>query len=421
MKNISLKTIYLFSLALLAITIPIHFRVSLYALAFAIAMGLIYNITSKIYFKGILSNKFNILLILFWVIHLISLSYSADLSYGLSKIFRMISILILPLFITFDFDSKDKRKITIAYIASATLVLVFFLLRAFYHSLSMENGEYVFNFHNSISSYGSFFYYQEFVNPHHPSYFSMYLTLAMVFVLKFYKEANSVKNKISLIVLSLFLVAGVVLTSSRAGLLTLVIVLSVAMFWLLNQRGKIVGLISALLIIPVALYYLSDNPRFKTITTYVKASVENNTQIKDEYESLVMIRVKMWPIILKDLNIKEILLGVGLGDTNQRFIQAYKNNNLEYAAATELNAHNQYIQTLVSTGILGLLLLLTIIGYGFWFAYNNRDMLLFLFFTIISVNFIFESMLERIFGVIFFTFFLLFLSTKPQNQNKQMK
>jgi len=188
------------------------------------------------------------------------------------------------------------------------------------------------------------------------------------------------------------------------------------MFWLLNQRGKIVGLISALLIIPVALYYLSDNPRFKTITTYVKASVGNNTQIKDEYESLVMIRVKMWPIILKDLNIKEILLGVGLGDTNQRFIQAYKNNNLEYAAATELNAHNQYIQTLVSTGILGLLLLLTIIGYGFWFVYINRDMLLFLFFTIISVNFIFESMLERVFGVLFFVFFLLILSSKPQNK-----
>ena len=86
MKNISLKTIFLFSLTLLAMSIPIHFRVSLYALAFALIMGIAYNIDKKIYFKGILDNKFNILLILFWLIHFISLLYSSDLTYGYNKI-----------------------------------------------------------------------------------------------------------------------------------------------------------------------------------------------------------------------------------------------------------------------------------------------------------------------------------------------
>jgi len=126
----------------------------------------------------------------------------------------------------------------------------------------------------------------------------------------------------------------------------------------------------------------------------------------------------MWPVILKDLDINEVMFGVGIGDTNQRFIQAYKNHNLEYAAATELNAHNQFLQTLVSSGILGLLFLSTIIGYGFWFAHKNRNMVLFLFLIIISINFMFESVLERVFGVIYFTFFLLFLTSKSYNESK---
>ncbi|NMC56857.1 MAG: O-antigen ligase family protein [Eubacteriaceae bacterium] len=418
MKNISLKTIYLFSLTLLAMSIPIHFRVSLYALAFALIMGIAYNIDKKIYFKGILGNKFNILLILFWLIHFISLLYSSDLTYGYNKIFRMISILILPLFLAYDLDEDDRKRIKLAFIGSATAVLFFFLLRAFYLSSTIENGVLTFNFHSNNASYGSLFYYQEFVKPHHPSYFAMYLTLALVFALEFVKLSKFISTKILLSAISFLLILGIILTSSRAGLVTLIIVMPLVGLWLLNRRGKFIALLSSVVILSITIYELSDNPRFKTIINYVNILFDNNTQLKEEYESQVMIRVRMWPVILKDLDTYEVMFGVGIGDTNQRFIEAYKNHNLEYAAVTELNAHNQFLQTLVSSGILGLLLLSTIIGYGFWFAYKNRNMLLFLFLIIISVNFMFESVLERVFGVIYFTFFLLFLTSKSYKESK---
>lgn len=81
------------------------------------------------------------------------------------------------------------------------------------------------------------------------------------------------------------------------------------------------------------------------------------------------------------------------------------------AIANKLNTHNQYFETLLSIGVIGLVLLL---GYFivpiFIMIKNKRFTIIYLIFMlIISLNAIFEAILERQDGIIFFNFFNMLL------------
>ena len=80
------------------------------------------------------------------------------------------------------------------------------------------------------------------------------------------------------------------------------------------------------------------------------------------------------------------------------------------ALAKKLNAHNQYLQTFIGTGILGFVLLLIMTLFLIIYSFFKKNYILMLFSILISFNFMVESMLQSQAGFIFFTFFLcLFL------------
>lgn len=90
------------------------------------------------------------------------------------------------------------------------------------------------------------------------------------------------------------------------------------------------------------------------------------------------------------------------------------------AEKEHLNAHNQYLETFAGLGILGFLSLLYILSYGFVYAYKNKHYLLFFLLLILAINFMFESMLNRMAGVLFMMFFYsLFVFMKPTKNKLQ--
>ena len=92
-----------------------------------------------------------------------------------------------------------------------------------------------------------------------------------------------------------------------------------------------------------------------------------------------------------------------------------------YAVNEKLNAHNMYFETLISVGILGLLLLLAyfVIPMILWIKSRKIDFVYFSFLIIISFNMLFESIFETQMGIIFFCFFnaLLFYSSFVKKVN----
>ena len=113
--------------------------------------------------------------------------------------------------------------------------------------------------------------------------------------------------------------------------------------------------------------------------------------------------------------------GVGTGDTKDEIIENYKKLGSKTINERYLNAHNQYLQTTITLGILGLTSLLLILAGGFRYAIKKRNVLFFSFLILISLNMFFESMLEQQAGVIFITlFFTLFcIWEKPKLNNQE--
>ena len=99
------------------------------------------------------------------------------------------------------------------------------------------------------------------------------------------------------------------------------------------------------------------------------------------------------------------MFGVTPGNTTDALFEAYKNEGLTGALSKKLNAHNQFLQTFIGTGIIGFMLLLILtLGTGIW-AMIKKNYLALLFSILIILNFLVESMLQAQAGFIFFLFF----------------
>ena len=116
----------------------------------------------------------------------------------------------------------------------------------------------------------------------------------------------------------------------------------------------------------------------------------------------------MWKISF-DL-IKEKPLGYGVGDVMKTTNAKLKEYGHEEMIKHNLNSHNQYLQMGLELGVLPMLFF---IGWGLYLLIKSwREENYFLFFILLNLlfNCLFESMLQRQSGIVFYTFFIcLFL------------
>jgi O-antigen ligase len=104
---------------------------------------------------------------------------------------------------------------------------------------------------------------------------------------------------------------------------------------------------------------------------------------------------------------KHPALGVGLGDVRNELKIIYKNTHQEVAYQKALNAHNQFLQTAVATGLLGLFALLGILLFYLISVYKHQDRLGIILGVLVCINLLFESMLETQAGILFIVFWII--------------
>jgi len=88
---------------------------------------------------------------------------------------------------------------------------------------------------------------------------------------------------------------------------------------------------------------------------------------------------------------------------------------MHYFESNKFNAHNQYFETFVATGIIGFLIFMTWLFYPVFYKrnYNKKRFLILILVGILMINFLFESALNTISGVMFIAFFYSFLLQVP--------
>jgi O-antigen ligase len=113
------------------------------------------------------------------------------------------------------------------------------------------------------------------------------------------------------------------------------------------------------------------------------------------------------------------ILGTGAGDCEDELLKVYRKNNFEIALKASYNPHNQFLQTLLTLGPIGLFFLLGIFGSMLRRADRNQDFPLFLLVIVFAFSMITESMLERQSGIFLFTVLTCFFAAVSKMQEAE--
>ena len=399
-------SIYPYSFVLFAFSIPISYRISLYALGFITLIGALL-IAYKKNLDHVFKSKISIVLIFFWVLHLLSLFYTSNISYGFSDVFQKISLLIIPIVFIPDYINKNSYLlIKKAFISGLILSSLYFIVRAIVLSTVFTPVGIFFKPNPVGVPWENFFFYDLFVKPHHPTYYSMYLTLGISILLNSIRERSIFIKRWPIYLLTIYFIGIIFLTSSKAGILTTFVVLIISLFGLLKSKGKLILLSTLIIFIFFGIYFINQNSRFATTIKNLK-EFNFKTEVKDELAKKDLSRLEIWKSIPNVFVGNEWIFGVGVGDIKVRLKEAYRSTNALYPYQEELNTHNQFLQTLVGIGLIGFIALIIILGYSTYIALKSKDMIFISFIIIVFMNFMFEAVLERVFGVLYLAFFLI--------------
>jgi O-antigen ligase len=112
------------------------------------------------------------------------------------------------------------------------------------------------------------------------------------------------------------------------------------------------------------------------------------------------------------------LLGVGLDSEKEFLAREFKKNNVTYLIQVPNNAHNQLLSYLISTGVLGVVLLALFFFTILKNAYSKKCWFYFEFLAIFFIVSMTESIFNRDLGVSIFAYFNTLLVLKFVNDDQ---
>jgi len=118
---------------------------------------------------------------------------------------------------------------------------------------------------------------------------------------------------------------------------------------------------------------------------------------------------------------EHFFFGVGTGDLQDELNKIYEREGLKLPLSHNMNSHNEFLQHWARLGILGLWILVLIFGYALIVALYCRRRLLLYFLVLVFINFTLEAMLDRVAGVMFYSFFLNLLLLMDFNREELPK
>ncbi len=352
------------------------------------------------------------LFVLFYLWQIFGMTYSDNPHGGWRNIILRISLLLFPLVLFSPGQMIQKNiKILLRIFALSTVSFVIFcVIYAIFRSISFTGGTFQFNPHPKVEDWLNYFFASEFSIFQHPSYLSMYAIFSVFIAAEAFLD-KSVKeiHKVFWSVVLVCLLISVYLLASRAEILAAFIATLVYLLFKLRIRSvkktigflTIIGLIIFFILIPV----FKSNPRFSSYF---------DEQSKEELSSKILeeSRLTIWKsslILIKN----NFIFGVGTGDIQDELNKEYSlipGNNL--AIQNNLNAHNQYLEVQLENGLIGTILFLSVFGLMVYIALKEKNTLYLIFVIIVFISFMFETMLNRLGGVAFYSLFS-FLLLKP--------
>ncbi len=347
-----------------------------------------------------------------YFLYAIGVLYSDNIKSGLFDLEVKLSILLIPMVaITASKNIKiNYRLILKLFIIGNIVASLFCLFFAFKNSFYVNQVGYLvfdtshwptltqhLNFFQIVNGGYSNFSYTYLSKIHHPTYFSMYITMSIIILLDFLRFS---KKKLWNVILIIYFILFLWLLGSRAAYLTLIFIFIVfALSRLLKVKRKWIVAVVIVLGLFSSNYVILNSRLGKNIEEVYEILTTDKKLTKDSD-----IRLRLWKSgfeIFKD----NIWFGVGTGDLVKEMDIKYKQYDLELEREYIYNPHNQYLTIAITLGLVGVIVFISWIITTLFITIKSKQFLLLYFMLIVAINMFFESILNLIAGVSFFAFF----------------
>jgi hypothetical protein len=227
---------------------------------------------------------------------------------------------------------------------------------------------------------------------HYP-YLGMFSVFSFSYCLATYIQEKKIRH----ILLSLFLLVLIVLIKAKLALGLIGIITLVILF----RHGK------------MKLFYLCATLIIFGLTILWSL-------FSSSIQSIFAIKTYTWNCALMAyFSSQEYVFGVGIGDSEKMLVNVYQQYP-DWIGYMGYNAHNQFIETLLAHGMLGLTILIAWLLYGLLISIRNGNEFLCYFIVILFFSFQTESMLWRQKGILFTVFFFVILLKESGLRNLSM-
>ena len=358
------------------------------------------------------NEKYLWLLPAFYGLHVLGVLWSTNYAQaGLDLQIKM-TLLLLPIILSsFEIDSLFINKVRRYFIGGVLVSCIYLLAIAFYSYF--KTGKATVFFYSELSD-----------SIMHPTYFSLYLNAALLFV--FHEMILSSHRRTIwmgaayMIVFFLMIVLLSARTAEATAFLSLVVM--IILYW--KKKGSYRFIYPLLFVFAVTItaqvLLLKYSNRFSQVEVAVKnvepVSISRSKSTSISTYNSTTGRMEIWKETISIVP-QYWLIGTGTGDVKDVLNTTYRENNFSYGYEKSLNTHNQYLQSFLTLGIIGLLLFAFAILIP-WLIRSNYHPLLLMLLFIFALNSLTESMLEAQRGAIFFALMISIFGRKIYSTSK---
>lgn len=345
-------------------------------------------------------NKPLVWFVIFFMVHVIGLLNTDNSNEGVADIGMKLSFILMPLILGFV-KSNFKLSHFIKFFAIGLVITctIAYTIAVYKSIINREDNHWAY-FTGSYLSYSM-----------HRSYFATYLVIGVgLSVYQFFKSKHWFYGFTTLV----FSITAL-LCYSKAGIIMLILMaIYLSVHYMIQFKRVKLGLVIMVVMIGAIGTVFYSN---KTIRVRFSKMVEAVTSSQHDQQHLESSnsRVIMWKTSFQ-LFSENPLIGVGTGDVSDELdARNYQLGNIAVADES-LNSHNQFLNSMVQLGLLGLIPLLMVFVASFKNAASNKSLPYFLITAIFFVSLLFESFLETQAGIMPVTFILCLFAVLMQNE-----
>jgi O-antigen ligase len=361
----------------------------------------------------------------FFGIHILSAVFSTNKQEAITMLGLRIPLLLFPLSLGLITISRElKFRILLIYCLTVTLAAIVCLAYAYWQYRKWQDASYLYD--DSLTA----------IIDRPSIYFSLMVDFALfAFTYLLLKRSFTLEHPGGAYLSISFLLVIQFMLASRIAIIGLYCgLLVIALVYMIKQRKLLAGgaLVLALIVVMVGLVHFFPNTmnKFKELTytsyQFDAHPVEshnnrinpnpNSNRVDPEQWNGMNIRLAVWKCAW-DLVKRNWVVGVQLGDKQDRLMDVYRSKNFAFAIATRRNMHNTYLDVLCSFGIIGLaVFLLGFLIYPAVGCYKANDALGGFILISFAISLFTETYIDKSVGCILLGFFVSFLISykKPQ-------